>query len=444
MAFVLPSSKKKLYLSGADWIIHTLDHMMKSRTCAGNMSQVVLVMDSQLDEGTLRQQLRDFLSEFPMLHGDVRRDFNLAPYWRSPEKATADFNLNVNKIDEKPSLNDALLFLEKAVNSPFLCRTEHLAFHLIQMGKKESIFAMTFDHRLFDARGAETFLDLFMMYSSGADLAPILQGLQLTAPADLSGWMQKFYSGRNVNRKMIALSKPAFEILPVPQEKDRGFKFRLISFDSEKTINIYEAAYSQAGYLMEMPYLLSVVIQLVHQLYKEKGIETSNYVVPVTIDTRTSEDITQELFLNHVSYFFFKVAAGETGALSRIMKAVKGQMYEQVKAGLPKDLSAASTLLRIAPLSFLAKIFRLPMGGKAGSFFFSYLGSGRSQFPGCMGSEIKNLFHTPRVPVPPGLGFFFNSFNGQLNLVISYLEGLLSETDVALLEKKIKERLEAP
>ncbi|PKL52626.1 MAG: hypothetical protein CVV37_00050 [Nitrospira bacterium HGW-Nitrospira-1] len=59
-----------------------------------------------------------------------------------------------------------------------------------------------------------------------------------------------------------------------------------------------------------------------------------------------------------------------------------------------------------------------------------------------MGSEIKNLFHTPRVPVPPGLGVFFNSFDGRLNFVISYLDGLLSDEEVLMLTKGVKEKLE--
>src|ERR1700690_2854360 len=95
MGFVIPSSKNKLYLSGADWIINTLDHTMKVRTCAGNMSQVAVITDTQFDGDLVRELLGGFLREFPVLQGSVGRDFNLAPYWRLPEKATAHFNLSV-------------------------------------------------------------------------------------------------------------------------------------------------------------------------------------------------------------------------------------------------------------------------------------------------------------------------------------------------------------
>ena len=294
-----------MYLSGQDWVINTIDHMMKSSTSTGNMSQIVLVLDSLLDEKLLRERLGDFVREFPALYGSIGRDLNLAPYWRIPEKITDDLDLTVYTLKEDASDNDIFFLLGKAANRPFKSENEHLAFCLIQNGKKESLFAMTFDHRLFDARGAEAFLELFLEYSSGKEIDGILNAVSVTAPADLSDWMKKFYAGRNVNRKMLSLSRPLFETLPLPPGNERGFNFHLVTFGINDTKKIYDKAYSEAGYLMEMPYLLSVVMQAVHGLFRKRDIDADNYMAPVTIDMRTCDDIREKLLLNHVSYLFF-------------------------------------------------------------------------------------------------------------------------------------------
>lgn len=442
MGFVIPSSKNRMYLSGQDWVINTIDTMMKSTTSAGNMSQIVLVLDSLLDEKLLREQLEAFMKEFPALHGSISRDITLAPYWKIPEKISHELNLTAYTLKDDASEDDILSLLGKAVNLPFKNENEHLAFHLVQNGGKESFFAMTFDHRLFDARGAEAFLELFLEYLSGKEVRSIMNGVSLTSPADLSDWMNKFYAGRNVNRKMLSLSRPLFSTLTLPQGSERGFNFHLVSFSLDDTKRIYDKAYSEAGYLMEMPYLLSVVMQTVHELFKKRGIDADNYMVPVTIDMRTRDEIKEELLLNHVSYLFFKVLSEDAGDLKNILRSVKLQMFEQVKSKLPKALADASSLLRIAPLHFLEKVLYLHFKGKAASFLFSYLGNRPNQLTEFMGLKIKNLFHMPRVPAPPGIGFFFNYFNGKLNFVISCLDGLLSDEEIMMLKKTIKVKLE--
>jgi len=72
------------------------------------------------------------------------------------------------------------------------------------------------------------------------------------------------------------------------------------------------------------------------------------------------------------------------------------------------------------------------------TFAFSHLGKSSYQHPMFMNRKVTELFHMPRVPVPPGLGFFSNYYNGRLNLVISYLDGLFREDEVQMLDQRIR------
>jgi hypothetical protein len=174
-----------------------------------------------------------------------------------------------------------------------------------------------------------------------------------------------------------------------------------------------------------------------------RGINPDNYLVPVTIDTRRGEDSYNEMFMNHVSYLFFKVNAVAAADTKETIKELKQQMFEQVKSGLPRDFANASSLMRIAPRPLLARFMNLPFKGNAGSFVFAYLGESRCGKDRFFGEEIADIFHMPRVTAPPGLGFFFVSFRGRMNLIMSYLDGLLTDEEVIFLRQGLAERLKA-
>ncbi len=441
MRFVIPSSKNKRYLSGTDWVITTLDCMLKATTCTGNSSQVVFVMDSQIDEDHLRQCLDRVVHELPILTGSISRDINLAPYWRIPRTIDRSIGLTVTCMEDTEAIEDVIYMLEEGVNRPFDSDSDHLCFHLIHLGNRRSILAMTFDHRLLDARGAEAFLYLLREYIAGNGRTDISDGIPLVAPAFLSNWMEKFYSGRNINRKVRALTRQVPDALPIPPGKKRKMKFKVISFGADESEKIYATAYSEAGYLMEMPFLLSAVTHAIHSLFSMRGIGEPNYLIPITVDMRTSEDIRQELFFNHVSYLFFRIRSDDMENSKKLIQSVKEQMYEQVKTGLPQDICNASHLTRIAPLSVYRAIFRLPFKGKIASFCFANLGKSLFKATDFMGANIGNCFHMPRVPVPPGLGFFFNHFHGRLNLVISHLDGLMQDSEIIKIEENIRKEL---
>ncbi len=428
-------SQKKRYLSGSDWVINTLDHMMKAATGVGNLSQVVLLLDAPVDELEVRDRLNAFVKQFLVLQGQVGRDLKLAPYWKIPSKSGRDVSLTIRTADGPLSREAIIAYFEKSANTPFQDDCEHLAFHLVKDAER-CLLAMAFDHRIFDARGAELFLNLFQQNMNNG--SPASGAITFASSAALTQWPKKFLAGRTVNRRIIALSKSSPRALPVPRDA-QGQRYHLLSFTEQETAAIYERAYTESGYLMESPYLLAVIIQCMHELFTTKQEAGSSYLIPVTLDLRPNKDPLQEMFFNYVSYLFYQVPVEEAADRKGLIALLKRQMYDQVKSGFPKDLAEASLLTRIAPLPLLGKLLHLPMKGKMATFAFSHLGKSSYQHTQFMGRTVAELFHMPRVPVPPGLGFFSNYYNNRLNLVISYLDGLLSDDEVRMLDRRLRE-----
>ncbi len=421
----------KRYLSGIDWIIHTIDYMIIKKTAAGNTFQIVLQLEGSLDETALRQTLNKFIEKFPVVNGKPMRDYNLAPYWKIySRRKMPPLNIRVYHLADNATFSKVLSTLEHGINRPFNNVREHLAFHLVHTGKT-SFLGVVFDHCLFDVRGAEAFLN--MDYS---------RGISFAEPAHLSQWKEKFEAGKRVNRKLLQLSENKVRALPLDSSSNKQiFKFRTISLDKRQTSAIIETAYNKAGYLMLMPYALAISIEALHGIFLKRGIRAGDYIIPVSIDTRPVEKVHQEVFFNHMSFFLLRVKANEADSFSVLLQSIKQQIYDQIKADLPGDIEKASLLMRIAPLPVLGYLMRLPLKGQIASFCFSYIGEAAYASPVFMEKKIHNIFHMPRVPIPPGLGIFFNQFQGKLNVVISYLDGMLEDDEIDTIVHTLQSRL---
>jgi NRPS condensation-like uncharacterized protein len=427
-------SKRKRYLSGSDWVINTLDYMMKSSASSGNICQVVLMLTTPLCEQTLRTRLNHFVKQFPVLQGRVARDFMLAPFWKIPSSDGPFVRLKVSNIPESSAPGFLMSELTLNANSPFPAGDGCVDFHLYRSGER-NVLAMRFDHRLFDARGAESFLDLFRM---SLDDSSLPGDITFTSSRELTDWNGMFLAGRSVNRAVIALSKSSPRSLPLQSLPENGYRYRLLTFDRQETATIYEKAYREAGYLMESPFFLAVITRSLHELCESRGCDGSCYLIPATVDLRPGQEPLQEIFFNHVSYLFYQIPVEQVMDFKGLVTLLKRQMYDQVKSGFPRDLARSSLLTRIVPLSVLARLLYLPMKGRIASFAFSHLGKSSYQSNTFMGSTIENIFHMPRIPAQPGLGFFSSLYDGRLNLVISWLDGILNDGEVERLEAGIR------
>lgn len=440
--FAYLSLNNKYFLNGFDWVMGVIDTIMRRTTGAGNASQVVFMLDTPPDEASFTAALRRFLALFPVIGGSVSRHYTLAPYWKIPAgNAAPPVTITVTRVSGCSADDSLHAVLTGFINTPFRNRHEHLAFHLVY-GKGEQCVAMTFDHRLFDARGAESFMNLFQEWLTKGEDATIGDGVRLTQSIGLRPWREKFLAGQAVNRKVIALSKEAIRALPVSLAKCvRGFRYRIISFDREESSRINDRAFDQAGYLMIMPWLFANVFKVMHQLFTARGVTDGAYTVPASTDLRQVRDIRQALFFNHNSMFFFQIKPDVIADMQLLTGSIKEQMYEQVQSRFPQNLMTASSLTRVAPLWLMNRLFHLPMQGKIASFCFSHVSKCSYSSHNLMDTRIINVFHMPRMPVPPGIGIFFNTFDGRLNASISWLEGTLTAAEVDLVESELRRNL---
>jgi hypothetical protein len=423
MPISLPYCRGRYYLTGGDWIIGLLDCLAKRGTGAGNTSQIILEIKSLVDVPSLIDAVQSFACRFPVLSGQPARDWlNLAPFWRIGCNAG---HCDVDILPAKSSLDSAIAALCHASNTPFASGRNHLVFRLVHVGSDQTVLGMVFDHRLFDARGAELFLALLADFAAGKAF-PLSR--DLTNPVRepyLSNWSEKFASGRNVNRALRACAAARPACLPSPKGR-RRLQYQFQMLDDKQSSLLADAAFALGGYLVKMPYLLALAVREVNRIFAGRGQSPEHYLVPVSIDRRAAEAGSQSLFFNHISFLYFLLPRHAIDSMESLVKTISRQMYEQTKAGLPGDFEQTMHLMRILPVGVLASISQHLFGGNFGTFAFSFIGETAFRSPEFLGHRVENLFHVPRISTPPGLGIFLNEHAGRINVAVASIEGLLT------------------
>ena len=289
---------------------------------------------------------------------------------------------------------------------------------------------MIFDHRLFDARGAEMFFDRLAGFAAGDVTPPPPELVCPVREARLEDWAAKFSSGRNVTRAIRACASVRPAAIPLPAGV-RGFQYHFQMLDPEQSRRLTETAFSLSGFPVKLPCLLAMAVRAVDGLFAARGQAPGHFLVPVSIDRRAACADSQTLFFNHISFLHFLLPRRDIVSLEGLVQTLTRQMYEQTKDRLPEDFEETMFLMRILPVGVLASFSQRLFAGNFGTFAFSFLGETACRSREFLGHRILNILHAPRVSTPPGLGIFLNEFDGRINVTVSSLEGLLTTDEAA-------------
>ncbi len=419
----------RYYLNGIDWVMAALNNLNKKHTTIGNHSQLVLVLKGLLDKKWLAHRLEEYLSNCRFLKGKTKRAWHLAPYWK-PEPANFDsknlrfFNISSNNREKLDST------IQTCAKTPFENDRTVLSFDLIHFNSRSYVI-MRFDHKMFDARGAESLLERILDHNTFQTklLLPVQK-------AQLDSWKSRFLSGQCINRflRSIYNSKKEVASLCHPEKSKFLHTFFVNNFSEDKSLLIDKNSFNKAGYLMNGIYSLSCAAKAFDLLF-QKHKQNSSMLIPINVDVRGTKFDNLKIFFNNVSFMLFDTQQGLS--ISEHIKSLKNQFIDQVKNKIPFHFINASLLMRIMPLKLLSSFMEFRMEKNRCSFSFSYISEQAFFLKHVQNLEVINLFHMPLVPVSPGIGVFFTKFNNRLNMIISSFDNKLNKQDGNFLKEKI-------
>ncbi len=424
----VPSSPGRRYLGGADWCVAALSAGTKITTGRRCMFLIAIFLDGAPDGGRISRAFQGFCARFPVLQGTPARCWCLAPYWRQPAASDPARPAPVDHMElpEGAGITDIIQHIERLVNT-HAARAEWMAaLDILQSGRGQCLLLFSFDHILFDADGAEAFIDLFMRHLNGETDEAEIPTPRPTADAHLDQWRRKFRSGQKVNRMMRRLAAGETAWLPLPADApDRPFRFRLTTFSPDESRRIEQEAFRVAGYLMHTPYLLATAAAVFRPLFE--GQQASNFVVSVSTDKPRTSQKTPHLFFNGLSFLYFQFPLGLASGRDELAAEVRRQFFEQVREGMPEAIEEANLLMRILPARGLWHFFMKLYRRRLSSFGFTCLGESAMRSTHLLGCPIRSRMHFPVIPAPPGIGLIFCRHQGAYHAVLSYIEGVLGE-----------------
>lgn len=443
MKSIIPYSRTRRYLTGIDWVLGAMHHIARKSTGIGAISQAVLELEGKLDEHALRSALDRISRRFPVLHGRIARDWiNYAPYWKSPDSAPpGSIPLKAIVLPAGASA-EARQLLDDHANTPFASELEHLRFLLIHVGDEQTLLGMMFDHRLFDAFGAELFLRLIDETWQGR-LEEIAPRVRTTEPAHLDRWAYRFKSGRELIKFMFPLNEKSISTLDRPAgSAEKRVRFVEAQLTKEESARFDVIAGEESIVQILLPSAAARAVLAFRETIPVAPRTGEQFLIFTSANQRTPGQEWEGLLFNQFSFLMFTAANEETKPTPvELATALRDQLFDIMRQNIPQKMADASALWRIFPHAVVAKIMNTLGRGRMCSMYFACVRESGYPSPTFLGEPARNLRHQPLAFFPPGMNICMTQFGGRYNIVMSYVDGVLKDAQARSIVESFKRML---
>ena len=326
------------------------------------------------------------------------------------------------------------VMLDTIINRPVDLKTPPVfRLDVIDSGRSGSCICLTWHHLLTDARGGEMLFSC--LTGAGAENREFSEapgrGPQEARSFGATLRLAKQFKPMVRRMKELGVKAPGSALPKKPE-----LRSIYTALSQEHTERFSASARRINPVFGETATLMAVCLRAVHNMMPVEDRLAGGYVVPVPLSTRQVSGTRAAAWRpgNHVSICFIPVSAADVHGMSieALARLVAGEFRQQVSTGLPEAAEAAMEVGRFFPRSLYRWILRDAMDGQLCSFFFSNtgpvtVGGPAGEFFEVAGSGAVSCFHRPMVSQPPGIGFFFSTYNSSLHLTTCWIKGAITE-----------------
>jgi hypothetical protein len=441
-------SKRLAGLTGADCFILALDRMMKRRGQHGLAGQTHLLLESVPDLTALREGAARLCAEHPLLDAYVQRNpLTLEPSWRIEHHRKSNLPLKLwreHGSAQHPELDASIVgsaheLSEKILNGLLEEKAglRNLRLDLILLRSGGSQLLLTWNHLLFDGKGAEFLASALISATIGQSKSPAKNSrIAVAKPLSLCQQIQKT---RPVLDRFFNLVSNKYQSLSGPRADAGSLHYKLLQFTQKETESIHERATNLSG-LYTVSFYIACAARAHRMAFLSRGQDPSHYVVSIPVQIRRKGG-QNDPFQNCVTILFFCLQRDELESLNTAVASAQRQFEEMTRSELGHAFSIVLNLMRRLPARPYMKFLESQFAGEVTSFFHSSTGNFALISDELCGAMVLDAYHVPSVSAPPGSGLFFSEYSGRITATFSWRERSASEAEVDLILNQLRKDL---
>jgi hypothetical protein len=179
----------------------------------------------------------------------------------------------------------------------------------------------------------------------------------------------------------------------------------------------------------EISWRLAVVGWALAKLWQQRGLPDVPFLLPIAVDLRRKGEA-GPTFGNLLAFHFARFRPSDTVDTVGLARNLRRQMADAVRDGQIEANEVGMEFLKYRPLSTVLRGLPWTKDGEIFSFNCADVMEVPASLGRCFGRRVVNAYHVPVVPPRPGIGVFFNRCDGRNNLVVSWIEEVVSEDEV--------------